>query len=222
AMDRLPQVAVIRNSGADIIALQEVSDDAVEVLHDHLRDRYPYRVLYPKGVAGTGLLSRYPLLEAEVTELTPGTYNTRAVVDVGGVPITVISAHPPAPITSFNRRYTRRGRREIQRLLGLVRDAPGPVLLMGDFNHADQSRDYRLMPAAGLQDAFREAGWGLGPTWPCRIRYLGRSLPLVRIDYIWTTPHFHIRRCWVGPPGNSDHAPVIADVVVIPGSLRTG
>jgi endonuclease/exonuclease/phosphatase family metal-dependent hydrolase len=67
-----------------------------------------------------------------------------------------------------------------------------------------------------LHDAFREAGSGMGFTFPASIRSTIRSLPpLLRIDYVWYSDQFSIRRVSVaGDSGTSDHHPVVARLVL--------
>ena len=48
-------------AGADIIALQEVGSSQAAALETSLLDDYPHRALHPDGLAGIGLLSRYPI-----------------------------------------------------------------------------------------------------------------------------------------------------------------
>ena len=62
---------------------------------------------------------------------------------------------------------------------------------------------------------YRDAGIGLGTTWPVlRSGWLGRLLPpLMRLDYIWHSAHFQVTDAQVGPALGSDHLPLIADLV---------
>lgn len=211
--DYTTQIATIRDSGADIVALQEVSEGAAAAVEPELADLYPHRFLHPIGIPGTGLLSKYPILSAEAIQLAPDAlWNTRAVLDVNGVPVTVISAHPPPPGWTLRGGYQSRGTDQIRQLVAMAAEG-GPTLLIGDFNIVDQSPDYRLLADAGLHDAFREAGWGFGSTWHDRYGRFTRLPPLIRLDYVWYTDHFRAVDAWVGPTAESDHRPVIADLV---------
>ncbi len=213
--DRQAQIDLIRNSGADIIALQEVSLDSEAAIEAQLSDMYPYQILFPDGISGTGLLSKYPVSDDVIFKTDAGILcNTKAVVDVNGLEITVFSVHPPPPIAMSRPVYESRSRDEIIALIRMTSDA-GPVLLMGDFNISDQSPDYDLLTNEGLHDAFRDTGWGFGSTWPANNRFIGKFLPFVRIDYIWHTPDFQSVNAWTGPRAVSDHLPVIADLVYV-------
>jgi len=205
-------IAVLRDSEADIIALVEVTADEVPLLNAALAEVYPYRVLYGYGIPGIGLLSRYPILEHELFDLSTHAFPyLRARLDVEGRPLTVIAAHPPPGLEGL-RAYRIPGTPDFP-LLADAAVSDGPTLLIGDLNTSDQSENYQRLAEAGLQDSFREAGWGLGLTFPAS----GANMPsLVRIDYIWHTPGFHAVRAWTGPDAGSDHLPVTAQLIWLP------
>lgn len=212
--DVAAQMEIIRRADADIVALQEVSPRAAQAIDETLADLYPYRALYPHGIPGSGLLSKYPIGQVEAFQLTEGAlYHTWAEVEIEGRTVTVISAHPPPP--AYNRRdgYWARGGAEIQALTQMATSG-GPALLLGDFNISDLTAEYEVMRSAGLVDAFRQAGWGLGVTFPARFGTVDRFPPLVRIDYIWHTQDFTTTRAWVDRTSvGADHRPVIAQLV---------
>lgn len=211
-------MAALRSSGADIIALQELTDEHATAIERDLRDLYPYQSLYGYGIPGKGLLSHYPILEEELFYLQaqrlPHLRATIAVDDawpgssLQTTPITVIVAHPPPPGLGLGGyRVHPYAAAEIASLAQMT-TASGPGILMGDFNLADQNDNYALLSDAGLTDAFRVAGWGFGVTWPAR--RIGPLRLLVRVDYVWYSDHFHAIESWVGPHAGSDHLPVLA------------
>ncbi len=87
-----------------------------------------------------------------------------------------------------------------------------PVIVLGNFNMSDQSmsdqsRAYSALTTS-LQDSFREAGTGMGRTFPNNLR-LGRVRvpgPLVRIDYVFHSPPLKATAATVNCiDGQSDH-----------------
>jgi vancomycin resistance protein VanJ len=211
----------LESSGADIIALQEVDAVQAAALETALLDDYPYRVLYGDGLPGIGLLSRYPIVEHELFDLRTGVFPyLRAVLDVDGRPLTVIVAHPIPPgfSRSLTQGYRVRGKVDFPPLAEMATASGSSTLLMGDFNATDQSESYAILADAGLIDAHRAVGWGFSPTFPAAGRYVPSETvrlsvplpPLVRIDYIWTTPDFHPLRVWRGGSAGSDHFAVQA------------
>jgi vancomycin resistance protein VanJ len=90
---------------------------------------------------------------------------------------------------------------------------------MGDLNATPTHQVYHLL-SAHLSDAFREAGWGLGHTYPASgeplwgVRQFRR---LVRIDHIFHSEQWRAEAAWVGEwDGSSDHLPVIAQLKLDP------
>jgi len=86
-----------------------------------------------------------------------------------------------------------------------------PVVVQGDFTMSDQSRAYSALTTS-LQDSFREAGTGLGRTFPNSL-HLGRVRipgPLVRIDYVFHSPQLQATAATVNCiEGQSDHCAVV-------------
>ncbi len=201
-------IPVLRGSGADIIALQEVGAALATALDDSLLDEYPNRAYISYG---SGLLSRYPILEYEMVENGTAFPYLIATLSVDGQKLTVISAHLPPPILAGRRGYKSQAIEEIPHFVDLATGSE-PTILMGDFNTTDQSADYGLLANAELHDSFREAGWGFGSTWPARRVAPLVGNPIIRIDYIWHTEHFTTQRAWVGPGTGSDHRPVFAEL----------
>jgi len=214
--------ALLRDSGADIVGLQEVAADQAAAIEATLADAYPHRFLLPLGIPGKGLLSKLPLLDVEPLPFYPRRPDLRARVVVAGTPTTVIVAHPPPP--RFRHRLTpdEATRRQVASLIAAA-TAGGPAVLMGDFNAIAWTATYRRIAAAGLADAFRAAGRGTGVTLPKRLaRWAdGRNplgkLPLpavLRVDYVWVTGEVRPLAVWVGPHAGSDHLPVLARLAI--------
>ncbi len=210
-----PVAAAIRASGADVVGLVEVSAGQAEVLGVALADAYPHRVMAGLGFSGLGLASRYPIVEAGLVypqrEYLP---YLLATLDVDGTPLTVIVYHLKPPVLVLRVPGLRYVEWPLDNTLTGTALARAPTIVMGDFNTTDQGDSYRRLARAGLRDAWRMAGWGYGATYPARPEG-NRTLPaarLVRIDYVWVTGEFAVRRAWLGPDAGSDHLPVLADV----------
>jgi endonuclease/exonuclease/phosphatase family metal-dependent hydrolase len=74
------------------------------------------------------------------------------------------------------------------------------IILCGDFNDTPSSFAYHTL-SSGLNDAFKEAGNGIGKT------YNGQ-LPLLRIDYILHSPNFVCNKYKRIPESLTDHYPI--------------
>lgn len=143
---------------------------------------------------------------------------TGADVRVEGHSIAAISTHIELPWTRIDvyRSAAWRAaaaaqasrREEMSALADLAIGAPRdvPLVLGGDLNTPAGDRLLRLLPRY-LHDAFEEAGTG----WPNTIV---SDMPISRIDYIYVSDHFEVRRSVARYTPHSDHRMVIADVVL--------
>jgi vancomycin resistance protein VanJ len=215
-------VEVLRQSGADIIGLQELAPEQGTAIADQLGGDYPYQVLHATGIPGKGLISRFPIRETALLELHPGRPDLQALVAAPGGEITVIVAHPPPPRLGRNR--IRQAALADQQISGIavVATRGQPAVLLTDFNRVGWQAAYRQLRQSGLIDAFGTAGRGTGFTLPTRFSHLayhGHPLgelplpPLLRVDYVWHTAHFRALASWIGGNAGSDHLPVLAELV---------
>lgn len=202
-------VDVMERSGAEVIALQELPSGQADIVREELKDLYPHQVFYGKGFSGIALLSQYPILDEESFTLKGPRPYLRAKVDVEGEPLMIFVAHPVVRMGPGS--HDAPGRSDMQRLAEMAL-GEGRTILLGDFNFTDQNQGYRVLTRAGLVDAHRSAGWGLGLTYPKKGWSGGVRLPLVRIDFVFLAGEICAQRAWVGEDGGSDHLPVLADV----------
>lgn len=195
--------AHIRQTDADIVAVQELGMPAASILEADLSDLYPYIALYPRQDAGLGqgFLSKYPILEEEFFWLSRA--HLRLVLDVNGQQIVVYNIHIVQPLG----RHLHFGEREweLGELLQRAKNEQLPVLWMGDFNMTDQSDDYGRVVDV-FKDAFREAGHGFGFTYPAPT--VRQSSPMFRLDYVFYGTHFDILEAKRLDSAGSDHHPI--------------
>jgi endonuclease/exonuclease/phosphatase family metal-dependent hydrolase len=225
-------IAAIRAQHADVIALQELSLPAAVVLRRELIGEYPYQALAPsESFSGMGLLSRYPLdLQPSPPELTA----QLALMRMGSVDVTLLNVSLTSPELKQRRlpivrwvkglggyKISKRSR-DVQRLLQLIDQVRGPLVVAGDFNLSDREADYAKF-AARLHDTYRESSWGFGHTYPSDLRLAGIPIvpPLTRIDYIWSAGGVVPVAARVACGNNSDHCMVIVDVQVGDGSAQS-
>jgi endonuclease/exonuclease/phosphatase family metal-dependent hydrolase len=215
-------VAILRESSADLIGLQELETGQAEAIARQLGDLFPYQVLHPVGFAGKGLLSRYPIVEQAQLHLSPERPDLRTVVDIGGTTVTVIVAHPAPPKMRLTGIAFDQVTSEQIDMLAQIAVASGAAIVVGDFNMTSRHSRYAHWTQSGLIDAFRAVRRG-GATLPVRVgrsvkmkdRLMGFPLrPVVRVDYIWHTAHLVAQAAWVGDDAGSDHLPVLARLVL--------
>jgi endonuclease/exonuclease/phosphatase family metal-dependent hydrolase len=169
----------IEESGADIVALQEVDagritsygvDDAL-----WLARRLRMGVVYQPTVehlTGIALLYRFPLQRAEGQLLTSRLEQTgivHAQVTVGGEPLDAyglwLGLEPEERAA------------QLTDALAFIA-GEGPAVLGGDFNSTPDSPVYRRLVEAGFSDPFIAGGFEPSPTSPA-------ESPQERIDYVW-------------------------------------
>jgi endonuclease/exonuclease/phosphatase (EEP) superfamily protein YafD len=91
---------------------------------------------------------------------------------------------------------------QIETVAEYIRKSPYPVIFCGDFNDTPVSYSYRQINNE-LQDAFVDAGTGLGQTHT-------HILPLLRIDYIFHSKSLMAVDQKTINKDYSDHFPVVA------------
>ncbi|MFI5979958.1 endonuclease/exonuclease/phosphatase family protein [Streptomyces sp. NPDC051555] len=186
-------------SGADLLALEELSAKSAPTYARELADAYPYHAVRE----GVGLWSKRPLTDVEPVPIMPWTRALRATVDTPKGPVAVYAAHLASvrvfPTAGFT---TERRNEAAGKLAEALRAEPLPrVIVLGDFNGSvdDSALDVLTSP---LRSAQREAGDGFGFTWPA-------SFPVVRIDQVMTKGLAPVSS-WTLPATGSDHLPVAA------------
>jgi vancomycin resistance protein VanJ len=218
-------LAVLDSRQAELLALQEVNEFHEEYLSAGLADRYPYRWYYKP--AGLAIYSAHPLLTQEIYPAQPWSIQS-AVVQVNGTPIHLINAHLAKPGILLvletqdvravqNLALARLG--QIAQIKHAVRENGLPAIVGCDCNMTNLTSAYAQL-TNGLQDAFKERGWGLGHTFLLPRGFDIRSrinLPVQRIDYIFHSPEVQVAEARVvsGDSG-SDHRPVWAQFDLSP------
>lgn len=223
-------LSIIESENPDVIGLQELSPEVAEALSE-LDDRYPYQSLYPRPTccAGSGVVSRFPILHNEAFPLIEsGHLYQHLILDVKGKTLHVLNVHPMPPKVSGQWRggllpfipigYDATARdRELDRLIEQLDGLDGTLVVLGDFNMTDQSSRYKKLTRR-LGDAYREAGWGFGHTFPDveRVGPIPIPFPLVRIDYIFHSWDVTAEKATVGANGGPDHRFLVVELSILP------
>ncbi|MFB7943403.1 endonuclease/exonuclease/phosphatase family protein [Kitasatospora phosalacinea] len=195
-------IRMLTGSGAEIVALEELSASAAPVYAEGLAGAFPYHV-----VEGTvGLWSSYPIDGVAVVDIKMGwTRAFRAQVTTPKGPLAVYVAHLPSVRVKFDSGFTA-GRRDVsaQALGDAIEHEPlGKVLLLGDLNGTMNDRS--LAPITSqMRSAQGAAGDGFGFSWPA-------SFPLARIDQVLSKGGLVPTDSRTLPADASDHLAVVAD-----------
>lgn len=216
-------VRAVQLSEAGLVALEELQPEAARAVTGDpmITQRLPHRSLYPhETVRGIGLLSAYPIVEAEWGAdppllralVAPATADPYAVYVVhplpvrfglvAGIPVSLDSSKRDADIALI--------RRQIDQDLNAGRS----VIVMGDLNTTEREPAYADF-STGLRDAHLEAGIGPGLTWrPSRLA--GLPFGLLRIDYVFVSPSFSPFSTFVDCGWGSDHCRLEAAIRIGP------
>lgn len=185
------------DADADLIAIEEIEDDARAILEDTFAPDYPH-----VADGGTvGLWSKYPILSSERLDLGLSWPRAlRALVDTEQGQVAVYVVHLASVRVGVVGFESAQRDTAIGLLAEQVADDPvRQVLVMGDLNGS--SYDRALTPLLDqVRSAQRIAGRGFGFTWPARF-------PMARIDQILVRG-LQPRSAWVLDRTGSDHRPV--------------
>ncbi len=220
---------VIRSSGADIVALQEVdvhwhtrsgfADQAAELarrLGLQVRFAPIYQLpgadaMSPPRKYGVAILSRFPVVaftNHAITRLSTQEQDAspapmpgflEATVDVRGVHVRVFNTHLDYRGDPAVRRQ------QVSESLAILGQLATPALLFGDLNAGPAAPE--LQPLfARLPDSWPDSA-GLGFTYPA-------LAPVRRIDYVLASSHFRVLDARVLETQASDHRPVVVTLAI--------
>jgi len=202
-------VALVRQTGADVLCLQELTVDAVTRLKQAgLDELLPYAQHELRGSRpasnGSGIYARLPLSEGGPAMQPSLMAQPTALVELqDGAEAELICVHPCAPGV---RRWggPTRWRAELGAL-----PPPGklPRVLAGDFNATLDHAAFRDVLRLGYADAAQQTGNALTPTWGIPGR--GALIPL---DHVLVSPGCAVRAFSVHAVPGSDHRAVYAEI----------
>lgn len=219
-----PVLNTIRAEDPDIVLLQELNLTLARALEEQLGEVYPYQVLNPvDDPRGIGVISKFPI--QATGELLPEEWvGGPQVLELSwnGERITLVNYHmyPTTGIRPLSRveRSVQLREAEARQLADLARRS-GIAIMGGDANCTSLSPAYRILTGA-LSDSYREAGFGLGHTFPGsdipesdRPHFGGWYVPqwLARIDYVFHSAEWEVVTARVARfDGVSDHRGVVA------------
>ncbi|RYY88164.1 MAG: endonuclease/exonuclease/phosphatase [Chitinophagaceae bacterium] len=239
---RVKMLEQLRRTNADIVCFQEFIQAQGEEFYDnigYLKRELGYRYCYfPRGEGfktwyGQAIFSRYPLLDTGYLSFPqPGTPEKLIWGDVvlGKSIIRIYTSHLQSyrlraqdyeriekikknedsllsnsrSIWSKLRRATTIRGTQARMVRAELDRCSYPIVFTGDLNDVPNSYAYHTVRGP-LQDAFLEKGFGVGRTF-------NALAPTLRIDYIFTTSDFKVRRFQRVARDLSDHYMLVADL----------
>ncbi|GAA3513941.1 endonuclease/exonuclease/phosphatase family protein [Actinocatenispora rupis] len=192
---------VLAASGADLVALEELTPQATATYEATLAGTYRYHV-----VRGTvGMWSRLPLSDDGPPGQMDPSRAMRATVTTDHGRLAVYVVHLWSVRVSPGEGFSAGGRDAGADALGaaLAADPAERVLVLGDLNGTLNDRAFAGLTAQ-LRSAQAVAGHGFGFSWPA-------TFPVARIDQILVRG-VQPTRSWTLPATGSDHLPVAAGI----------
>lgn len=192
---------VVASEKPDILIMQEISEAETQKLVHLLTGVYKQQLYFVNDHYGL-ILSRYKV----VSRLKNGDAALPADIALPDGDIRVWDVHLQKSLGSSTAiQYGM-----VDELATHVASENGPVLVAGDFN-ATMINYPCVKMKQYLADAFEQAGFGFGFTFPSPARHMGMLTRFMRIDYIFFSHHFIARKAYVvNDAGGSDHYPVVA------------
>jgi endonuclease/exonuclease/phosphatase (EEP) superfamily protein YafD len=217
--DLTPALEWLKSTDTDVALLQGVSRSLLMTTLYRPADDFPHRSARYQdgGPLGVVILSRYPVVEtSDWPSWLKGkpTRLGRFVLDVNGQKVAFYNVvfDQPSRSRSFLDYNDSLRNAEIDGLRDQLQNETYPFVVGGAFNVSDQSALYRQL-SQQMSDAYREAGTGLGSTWPVGgVGGLtpGFMPPLLRYDYIWYSgAPLRPTEARLGPKLGSDHLPLV-------------
>lgn len=213
---------LVQGGGVDVLVLQEaLSRDRNAGYEARVRAALPGWFLARHDELIT--LSRWPLRDTRAVPFPRSPHAVLATtVETPAGPLMVVNTHLPTLGLLPSESDTRLGRSLAERVSrrlavrrdfvevvgGLLRDAPGPLVLAGDLNAPPRGELHVRLRSLGLTDAFAAEGTGFGFTHHAR---LGHS----RIDYVWTRG-LTTAQASALPDVLSDHRVLTVSLLLIP------
>ena len=206
--DAAALLALARDSRADVLALQELTPDAVAALDAAgMRTLFPHRVFRDEpGGSGSGIAATVPLRQIVLIEQST-LEQVSVVADLSGpqdVEITSVHVFPGVVSASAMTTWERE-------LEALPTPDPGgrPRILAGDFNATLDHTAFTRLIDRGYWDAAELTGEGLRPTWS---QYpFG---PPVTIDHVLMDRRISASSLAVYEVPGTDHHAVVTELVM--------
>lgn len=199
----------LRNSGADVVCLQEVTPEHLARLKKTgLADVYPHSVTDAlPGFHGSAIFSKLPLTAARAFDVN-GSPMATATITSGGRTIRIVDVHAVAPLSGTN---LTRWRGQLADLARMQPAENSATVLIGDFNATLDDRSLANLTDSGWRDAFAEAGEGFGFTYP---NGWTPVLPMLRLDHAMVSEPVTVLRAETADNPGSDHRMLAVDIAV--------
>lgn len=213
-------LAGMRDAGADVIALQEVTPRDAERLTKELAATHPFHAEAPHvGAHGFAFFSKHAITDVQLVRFEGKLPFAQCLtLSLPDGPLPICNVHLSAPVKELRnfaslpdldgleRNAARRRKEWAMVEADLDRRGGTRALALGDFNSLEAEPLYRSIREQWV-DAFRQLHLDWGATWPHGVQ--GR-VPFARIDYVFSRGALRPLESKVISRSGSDHLAVSA------------
>jgi endonuclease/exonuclease/phosphatase family metal-dependent hydrolase len=216
-------VAAIGARNADIVCLQETTNEWKNVIEARYKNQYPHMLFAPReDPGGLAVLSHFNLVDRGVMAIPGGDPaewhpGWQVLAQTPGGPVQVLNVHLRAMFEgdgSFLSNFASRGKDHVYEMSLFMegRLADVPMVVAGDFNENPTGDAVKWLEARGFQNALpifnpEQSTWQGGS--------IASSVKLT-IDHVMFDGAFSPLNAWAEPKVGSDHRPVIAWIEMTP------
>jgi endonuclease/exonuclease/phosphatase (EEP) superfamily protein YafD len=182
-----------------------------------LTDILPYSFKKPNPYnLGIGIYSKLPLDNLSINFFgTPNNPSLVGNLSINGQDFSLIATHPLPPIRQD---YFHSRNKQFDEISEYVQELKTPTIVVGDLNITMWSSYYkRFIQKTGLQNARK--GFGILPTWPIKPTF--SPIPSILSPFLWipidhclVSPEIKVANIRTGENVDSDHLPLIADLMI--------
>ncbi len=212
-------ISLVKEEKPDIAVIAEVDKAWIKEL-EPLKEILPYSITkVAPYIVGMAVYSKLPFENTEVNFFgTSANPSIVANLKLKGQIISLIASHPPPP---FKPSLFQVRNKQLDEITQYIQQIKNPVVMTGDLNVTMWSPYYkRFVNKTGLRNARK--GFGVMPSWPMRTTYphysklspLTSALLSIPIDHCLVSPDIKVSNIRTGKNVNSDHLPLITDLVV--------
>jgi endonuclease/exonuclease/phosphatase (EEP) superfamily protein YafD len=211
-------LSLVRQENPDLAVFMELNlawKQRLTTLHD----LFPYSISNTDpNQLGIAVYSKHPLENASIADW--GSHHNPIILGnlvINGRAISVVATHPPPPKPGL---FEARNR-QLYEISRYIKSLSGPTIVLGDLNITMWSPYYRrFVKTTKLRNA--RQGFGLLPTWPRKTTFSPYSrisppilgLLSIPIDHCLVSPDIKVVSIHTGVNVNSDHLPLIADLMI--------
>lgn len=204
--------AAIAEADADLVLLQETTDQSEQIFREQLSERYPH-ILFRQccNAGGLGVMSKHPILQEDYFEATVGWFPAwRVVVETPLGPVQALNVHLRPPMSdggSWVAGYfsTRDVRRDEMVDFWALMDPKLPTVVAGDFNENAEGKAVRFLAEQGLRSALPQVE-PRAKTWRWHTR-MGKIRAM--LDHVVYSDALGLHEARVLDRGTSDHLPLL-------------